>query len=233
MDSKEFDKFANEYRQLHEEVIGPSGEDADFFAEYKIVDVAQLMRTKDYPENIKILDFGCGVGSAVPFIRKHLPEARLTCLDVSRKSLDIAADRYGGAADFVQFDGQHLPAASDSYDVVFTACVFHHIPQEVHRLLTLEIHRVLRPGGVFIAFEHNPYNPLTVRTVNRCVFDEDAVLIRGRAFQRLLGSAGFIPTSLHYRLFFPGQLGFLRFLEKYLTKIPLGAQYYVVGEKPP
>ena len=40
MDEVEFDKFADEYRSMHAANIKLSGEDPEYFAEYKVVDIA-------------------------------------------------------------------------------------------------------------------------------------------------------------------------------------------------
>lgn len=232
MDKAEFDKYADEYKELNKGVIGISGEKSGFFAEYKVKDTAKLIRKFGFKENLSILDFGSGIGESVPFFLRHLPGCQLTCLDVSRKSLNIAADRFNGQASFLHFNGERIPLADNSFDVVFTACVFHHIPPVLHHSMVLEISRVLKPGGIFIAFEHNPYNFLTVRSVNACAFDEHAILIRGRDFRKLLSGNGLVEDKLHYRIFFPGILRFLRPLEKFMRWLPLGAQYYVYAKKP-
>jgi ubiquinone/menaquinone biosynthesis C-methylase UbiE len=232
MDEAEFDKFAKEYRSLHQGVIGASGESVDFFAEYKVKDAAQNIEAYGFPQDLSILDFGSGIGGSVPHFLKHLPEGRLTCLDVSRKSLKIATERFQEYARFVHFDGNRIPFDENSFHVVFTACVFHHIPHSSHQAYVQEICRVLKPGGIFIAFEHNPYNFLTVKAVDTCPFDDNAVLIRGKTFQSLLGKCGLVNNKLRYRIFFPGPLRLFRPLEKLMTWIPLGAQYYVSAQKP-
>ncbi|MCF6262300.1 MAG: class I SAM-dependent methyltransferase [Xanthomonadales bacterium] len=232
MEEAEFDKFADEYNELYQSVLGPSGESAEFFAEYKIKDTVQLINKYKYPANLSILDFGAGIGTSVPYFLKHLPDCKLTCLDVSRKSLDIGASKFSKRAKFLHFDGKKIPLPDNTFDVVFTACVFHHIPPEAHESLISEIYRILKPGGIFVAFEHNPKNFLTVRAVNACSFDENAILIQGKAFRSLLNNAGMRNEQLHYRIFFPGFLRLLRPLESYLKWLPLGAQYYVYAEKP-
>ena len=68
MDEVEFDKFADEYRAMHAANIRLSGEDPEYFAEYKVVDiVAELRRSR--PPREQVLDFGAGVGYSVPFSR--------------------------------------------------------------------------------------------------------------------------------------------------------------------
>ena len=44
MDETEFDKFAQEYNELYQSVIGLSGKNIDFFAEYKVKDTVQCIR---------------------------------------------------------------------------------------------------------------------------------------------------------------------------------------------
>ena len=225
----EFDKFADEYRADHAENIRISGEDPEFFAEYKIADVHRIVGAKP----ARILDFGGGTGNSVEPFRKYYPDAELICLDVSERSLDIARGRFPGMATYRSFDGHRIPLDDEEVDLVFTSCVFHHIPETLQPALLREIHRVLRRDGDFFLFEHNPLNPLTRHAVDTCPFDENAVLIRAGAMRQRLAKAGFTKTDLAYRIFFPGIVSALRLLEPALTWLPLGAQYYVRGRKVP
>ena len=232
MDEVEFDKFADEYRDLHAANIKLSGEDPEYFAEYKVVDIAAEL-AREHSVARTALDFGAGVGYSVPFFARHLPTARVTCLDVSRKSLELGAARHGAAAEFRHFDGRQIPYADSSFDVALASCVFHHIPHDEHLALLAEIRRVLTPGGRLFVFEHNPLNPLTRHAVNTCVFDEHARLILAPRMRRRALDAGFAVADVRYRIFFPRALRRLRPLEAQLTWLPLGAQYYVAARKSP
>jgi ubiquinone/menaquinone biosynthesis C-methylase UbiE len=150
---------------------------------------------------------------------------------VSQKSLDIGRARFGADVQFVHFDGTTLPFPDESFEAVFTACVFHHIDHVEHVGLLSEIRRVLVKGGTFIIFEHNPLNPLTVHAVNTCEFDEHAKLIRAGQMLKRCSLAGFSRNLRRYRIFFPRSLRYFRPLERYLTWLPLGAQYLVAAEK--
>jgi SAM-dependent methyltransferase len=231
MDETEFDKFADEYRTLHAENIRFSGEDPEYFAEYKVADIAALLEREHAAPVRRALDFGAGVGYSVPFFARHLATARLTCLDVSRKSLEVGAARYGGAAEFKHFDGRTIPYADGTFDVALASCVFHHIPEELHSPLLAEIRRVLTPSGRLFVFEHNPLNPLTRHAVNTCAFDEHAKLVLAPAMRRRVLEAGFPSANVRYRIFFPNALRRLRPLEAKLAWLPLGAQYYVMAQK--
>ena len=231
MDEAEFDKFAAEYRDLHAANIRLSGEDPEYFAEYKIKDIAAELAAAGSPADGRVLDFGAGVGYSVPFFRRHMPGAAVTCLDVSKRSLAIGAAKHSGEAEFVHFDGASIPYGADCFDVALASCVFHHIAHSEHTGLMREIRRVLKPGGTLFVFEHNPLNPLTRRAVNTCPFDENAVLIMAPALRARAAAAGFQAARIKYRIFFPALLRGLRGLERHLTWLPLGAQYYLCARK--
>lgn len=228
MNQTEFDKFALEYESLHATNIRASGETPAFFAEYKVRDVAALLQRQGIAA-ADILDFGAGIGGSVEYFNKHLPDARLTCIDVSEKSLELGRARMGDRARFIAFDGKTLPFPDASFDLCFAACVFHHIPHAEHVGLLREFRRVLRPGGLAFIVEHNPWNPLTTRAVRDCPFDENAVLMTSGTLRGRLRAAGFAGVRGAYRIFFPHALRGLRPLEPLLTWCPLGAQYYVAG----
>ena len=234
MDEAEFDKFADEYYVMHSASITASGEGPEYFAEYKIKDIAREFGSTSSITNtaeLRVLDFGAGNGGSIPYVHKHIPNAQLTCLDVSRRSLEIAEKRFPSLARYVHFDGIRIPLPDNYFDIAYAACVFHHIDHAEHISLLAELYRVIRPGGYLFVFEHNPYNPLTVHVVNNCPFDENAHLIRGYEMKKRLIKAGFVRPSNHYRVFFPHALRLLRPLERMISWLPLGGQYYSVGHK--
>lgn len=226
MAEAEFDKAASDYTTQHAASIRASGETPDFFARYKAVDTRRIADAAGLKPRT-ILDFGSGIGSSVAPLLHEFPGVRLTCLDVSEKSLDVARRKNGDTAVFRVYDGARIPPDVSGFDIVFTACVFHHISKDQGIALLAQIRRVLNPGGRFILFEHNPWNPLTRHAVNICPFDANAVLISAPEMKRRLKAVGFTRCELRYRIFFPGALALLRPLERYLGWLPLGAQYYL------
>ncbi len=232
MDKSEFDKFAAEYHNLHRINIRASGESPEFFSQYKIKDTAYLANKLKLGDNLKILDFGSGVGNSIPHFNNFFLKSQLTCLDVSSKSLKLAEKRFPGLASFITFDGTKIPFDNSEFDLIFSACVFHHISHHEHDAILKELFRVLRSGGILVIFEHNPFNPLTRHAVNTCAFDENAVLISASQLLQRIKKAGFSNSLKSYRIFFPRFLRKLRPFEKTLKWLPLGAQYYVMAQKP-
>jgi SAM-dependent methyltransferase len=232
MKEAEFDRFAAEYRNMHVANIKMSGEDPEYFAEYKIIDIvnerARLAQGAPHP---RVLDFGAGVGYSVPFFARHLPGSHVTCLDVSQKSLDIAEQLYPGKAEYTCYNGVEIPYEAATFDFALASCVFHHILHAEHVHLLGEIRRVLKPDGILFLYEHNPLNPLTRYVVDTCPFDENAVLIDATTMRKRAHAAGFGEATVKYRVFFPHFLRALRPLEPRLAWLPLGAQYYVLARK--
>lgn len=227
MDSAEFDKFADEYLSAHAKNIACTGEDPEYFSRYKIEEVRRRWNRERRAEPGAILDFGTGIGNSLPFLAKQFPAAAITALDVSSRSLEIAQRQNPGLATFVLHDGgADLALPQGAFDLIFTACVFHHIPPAEHVRLFSQLRRLLKPGGVMVAFEHNPVNPVTRYIVATCPFDENAILIPARSLVQRQREAGFSDVRVAYTGFFPGALRALRPLERFMTALPIGAQYY-------
>jgi SAM-dependent methyltransferase len=231
MKEAEFDRFADEYESQHRRNIAITGENPDFFAAYKISELLNLASDLSALPT-RILDFGSGIGNSIPFFRKFFPNALLTCADASFRSIELSRKRYPGRERYALIEDNQIPAKDNAFDVTFSACVFHHIAHEDHGYWLAEMLRVTRPGGLLLIFEHNPFNPLTVRAVNTCPFDQNAKLIRAKTLIKSISGAGWDRPEVRYHLFFPRALAGLRFAEKYLRWFPLGAQYSARAQKP-
>ncbi|HSU97709.1 MAG TPA: class I SAM-dependent methyltransferase [Gemmatimonadaceae bacterium] len=226
-----FDGYAASYRDTVQRAISASGESVEYFAALKLEHVKREMQNIDIS---RILDFGCGTGTTALRMAQHFPHAHVTGVDPSLESIGIAkqAAGKGQSAEFVWNQGDELPFPPGSFDLTFTACVFHHIDRDEHARWAGELFRTLRPGGSLMLFEHNPFNPLTRKVVRDCPFDAGVQLLYPRYTRRLLADAGFRIAAHRFYFFFPRALRWLRGLERGLTSVPLGGQYYVRAIRP-
>ena len=227
----EFDRFADKYDEQHRENVTIAGERPEFFAEYKIKKLREIVDRSNISVS-RICDFGSGIGNSIPFFRAHFPDVSLTSSDVSERSLAISKQRHPDSNNYLLIEDDRIPSKPDAFDVVFSACVFHHIGHDEHTRWLRELHRITRQGGLIAVFEHNPLNPLTVQAVNTCPFDANARLIPARDLARRLGDAGWASPQIQYCLFFPRGLSMLRPIENKLGWLPFGAQYVVLARKP-
>ena len=224
-----FDQYAAEYTETVQAALGPSGESVQFFAALKARLAREALGAR---QPSAILDFGCGIGNTTRELSAAFPAAAVTGFDSSAESIAVAQGTARGAAGRVRFvsSGEdRLPFADGSFDLAFTACVFHHIEPAERVRWARELRRVLAPGAPLFVFEHNPYNPLTRRVVRNIPFDEGEQLLRPRDAVELLEAAGLRPSPAHFYFFFPRWVSFLRPLERGLRRLPMGAQYFVAG----
>ncbi|MBT1712129.1 methyltransferase [Fulvivirgaceae bacterium PWU5] len=226
--SAEFDQYAKSYQELHASNIKASGYDPSYFDQQKIRELHRVAG-KEYSGNINFLDFGCGIGKSEPHIRKYFPEAVIHGADPSQESLKQAAEKnksvnvtYHYFAETAQFN------PGISFDIIFVANVFHHIPATEHVATLAKLKSLLSPRGKLFVFEHNPWNPLTSHAFNTCEFDQGCVMIPAPAFRKKALAGGFAKIKTNFILFFPKALQAFVPLEKFLTKVPIGAQYYVI-----
>lgn len=94
----------------------------------------------------RLLEIGCGMGTdLLQFARGG---ARCTGVDLTPRSVEITRHRfalYGNEGRFMIADGERLPFATESFDVVYSNGVLHHTPDTAGAIR--EIHRVLRKDG--------------------------------------------------------------------------------------
>ena len=226
-----FNSYARNYDKVVEAAIGASGESVEFFAELR-VRLARDAISSQVPRSI--LDFGCGIGNTVRLLARAFPKTVVTGVDPSQEIIEVARERSSTDARrcrFVVQEETHLPFPDESFDVGFTSNVLHHIPRRDHLSWIRELRRVIRPNGMILLFEHNPFNPLTRRSVRLCEFDKGVELLRPSYIRDLLRGGGFVPEPPHYYFIFPRFLSALRPLERLVSSLPLGAQYFVRAQR--
>ncbi len=109
----------------------------------------RVTRTYLQPDS-EVLEFGCGTGSTAI---SHSPYVRnIHAIDISSKMLEIAqkkADREG--IENVTFENstiEEIRVPDDSLDVVLGLSILHLLENKEEAIA--KIHRMLKPGGVFV-----------------------------------------------------------------------------------
>ena len=222
-DKIDFDEYAESYQKILQKQLSFFDRNEEYFAKYKIAIIKKY--TNVIPK--KILEYGCGVGRNLKYLRQHFKQSEIYATDISKKSIDIAK----GDNPTVQFFFLGEDTIVDKFDLIFIAQVFHHIRPELRHKVMEDISNLLKEGGNIFIFEHNPYNPITRYLVNTCIFDTDAVLLKKKELIKLLIDSNLSINICRYTLFLPSFLKKLRVFESMLGYLPLGGQYFISANK--
>lgn len=224
----QFDEYAANYQTDVEHITGVSAE--NLAGEKARLIIGILSKCVDDPKRLRVLDIGCGIGLIDPYLENEVAE--ICGADTSIQSLEFARIR-APRTRFVHYDGETLPMADNSFDAAFVCNVLHHIPLAARSKFITEMVRAIRPGGVAIVIEHNPFNPATQQIVMRCAFDADAVLLKLSETVNLLNRHSAPVVGRRYIGFSPFRHPIVEKAEQALGWLPIGAQYCVWGVKSP
>lgn len=92
------------------------------------------------------LEIGCGMGSVAAVMARE--GLRVTALDLSATAVEMTRRRFdlaGLSGLILQADGEQLPFADETFDLVWSWGVIHH-SANTERIVS-EMYRVLKPGG--------------------------------------------------------------------------------------
>jgi SAM-dependent methyltransferase len=225
----EFDQIASSFEELRRDPIHDFfNTSTRFFYERKLLLIEAFFRSRrQSTASLSWLDVGCGRGDLL-----RLGAAGFG----SVTGCDVSAEMIKGCRDLEvrqQSDASALPFPEEYADFVTAVCVYHHVAPAARGALTAEVHRILKPKGVFAIIEHNPWNPVTQITVRRSPIDTDAILLRSTEAVSLMRAASFRPIHQEYFLYLPEAVYYRTpWVESCFRKIPFGCQYAVFGEKP-
>jgi len=160
-----------------------------------------------------VLDVGCGTGTLALVAKEHVGVAgRVSGIDPSAQLLTRArhkAARRGLEINFQLGVIEQLPFPDQSFDVVLSTLMMHHLPDDLKRQGLAEIARVLKPGGRLLVVdarrpeEHHDQPVRPVGQWNSDIQDQPA-LMKEAGFSQV--ETGEIP--FRGRLAFRGGLGF-------------------------
>lgn len=222
-----FDVHAEKYNDVLRQNFGFLACDVTHFAQYKV---------KFLYENIKfcpnnLFEFGVGVGNNLPFFKLYFPNISLYGSDISDVSLAKAIQIVPELQSFRSFHIDTLKPFREKFDVVFLACVLHHIPLAERAEWISALAATLRPGGVMCVFEHNLFNPVTRFLVKTCPLDIGVKLVKRSQCLDYFREAGLSIDISCYTLFSPWRNSHMVKLEKVFSKFPFGCQWCIIAYK--
>jgi SAM-dependent methyltransferase len=225
-----YDRYRDSYEDELDRAVGFSGKTHAFFTEAKAVELLRLARRHlGDLSGADALDVGCGIGLTDRYLEGRFRS--LTGVDISPGVLERAGEANPWAR-YVLYDGERLPFEERRFHLTFAVCVVQVLAPSQRPAFVAELTRVTRRGGLVVAFEHNPLNPLTRLVVRRCSFGHDASMVAAGRLSDLYRHAGLSVVERGYMLLLPSARDAVRNLERRVARLPLGAQYYLAGRAP-
>ena len=111
----------------------------------------QAIARMDVPADARVLDVGCGSGWATRLLAEYAPNGRVTGIDISDEMIRMAREssQAHGNVDYQMASAEQLPFEDNEFTHAFSMeslYYYRNIPKALN-----EIHRVLKPGGLFVA----------------------------------------------------------------------------------
>jgi SAM-dependent methyltransferase len=100
-----------------------------------------------------LLDFGCGMGDAMPIYNEHFPNAKLIGMDISPSAVNQGRERYGAIATFI--NGTHLDVPE--VDVIIASNVIEHLDDD--RGIVAHLASRCRKLFVIVPYKESPLHP--------------------------------------------------------------------------
>lgn len=110
-------------------------------------------------QDVRILDAGCGTGSATDYLIHLNPEAEIVAIDISQKALEVAQERcrrsgvIANHSQPISFHHMKLEDAEEltgEFDLINCVGVLHHLPEPEKGIQALA--KKLAPGGLLHIF---------------------------------------------------------------------------------
>ena len=144
MDQKQLTKIWNQVPENYYEVEIANNPLKKFWHDQKIKTFEKLVKEKDFKN---ILDVGCASGRMANEISKIYPKAKITAIDVYKKTINYGKKTYPHIK-FIQADAHKLPFNKNSFDLVINYEVIEHVVDPLTVLK--EIRRVIKNKGTAI-----------------------------------------------------------------------------------
>lgn len=226
-----FDNYSTNYHQTLNETLSLTGENTTYFAQGRVRCTRNKINKLIPQVTITtILDFGCGTGDTIPILEQQFNPQRLIGIDASEGSLAMARSNYPSSTISFYNHESSIPPNSVC-ELAYCNGVFHHIAKEERDQSLKLIYNTLAPNGIFAFWENNPWNPGTRYLMKKCPFDSDAQPISVINGKHLLEKNGFKIVNTSFWFIFPNALRCLRFTERILSPLPIGAQYLLLAQK--
>lgn len=104
-------------------------------------------------EEIRLLDLGCGTGIELSYLFRRMPNARVTCVDLSGEMLRQLVQNFpeqSGRIELVQASYLDWEYPAKAFDRVLSSQTMHHFERDCKAGIYRNILKCLRPSGCYV-----------------------------------------------------------------------------------
>jgi SAM-dependent methyltransferase len=163
--------------------ISPNDEmftnEAHYFysGENALTNIENALTIAEFPSPPKrILDFPCGHGRVLRYLRARYPNAEITACDLNRDGVDFCEATFGAIPVYSDNDPSVIPLPKDTFDLIWVGSLLTHFDHARWTQFLTFFRSLLKPGGMLVFSTHGRY------TFARMVDGEHSYAISERDF---------------------------------------------------
>lgn len=122
--------------------------------------ILSILRTHGFSTESKgtSLDFGCGCGRVLTYLKEELSKMRFHGVDIDKKAIRWCKRNIPSATFSRNGATPPLFFSDSSFDLIYAISVFTHLDEDLQFEWLAELSRILKPRGILIASVHGNYH---------------------------------------------------------------------------
>ncbi|MEG4289063.1 methyltransferase domain-containing protein [Microcoleus sp. C2C3] len=148
----------------------------------------------------RIIDLGCGTGSATLMLKQAFPEAEVVGLELSPYMLVVAgmkAQKAGLNIQWLHGKAESVAFGDGSFDLVAASFLFHETPPAVSRAILRESFRLLKVGGQVVILDGSQKTLRHTQWLTDMLEDPYINSYLAGSLDAWAGAAGFAAVQTH------------------------------------
>ena len=137
-----FDDFSSDYENKILKSFGNIDSNVSYYHSGK----AKIAKRELASSPNKILDFGCGIGSMLKFLKENFNHSKFYAYDESLKSLELVKIKYPDVNCIHSLD------TIEKFDLIFLSNVIHHVKSSERNDLFKKIYNLLDDNGRLLIY---------------------------------------------------------------------------------